>query len=122
MILGLGTDLCPPSRWRHLVERFGAEKCAGRILHPEEAAYLLGGNRERLPERLAGRWALREAFGKALGTGLDGWSWKELRYVNGRLWAVGALTELLATRGIRHLHGSVSHDGDLAMAVVVIED
>ena len=58
MILGLGIDLCPPSRWRHLVERFGAEKCAGRILHPEEAAYLLGGNRERLPERLAGRWAL----------------------------------------------------------------
>ncbi len=42
--------------------------------------------------------------------------------MNGRLWAVGALTELLATRGIRHLHGSVSHDGDLAMAVVVIED
>jgi holo-[acyl-carrier protein] synthase len=122
MILGLGTDICPPSRWRHLVERFGAEKCAGRILHPEEAAYLLAGNLERLPERLAGRWALREAFGKALGTGLDGWSWKELRYVNGRLWAVGALEGLLAARGIRHLHGSVTHDGDLAMAVVIVEN
>lgn len=121
MIAGLGTDLCPPSRWRHLVERFGAEKCAGRILHPEEAAYLLGGNRERLPERLAGRWALREAFGKALGTGLDGWSWKELRYVNGRLWAMGALANLLASRDIRSLHGSVSHDGDLALAVVILE-
>lgn len=121
MIKGLGTDLCPPSRWRHMVERFGAEKCAQRILHPEEAAYLLGGNRERLPERLAGRWALREAFGKAIGTGLDGWSWKELRYVNGRLWAVGALAELLASRQIRFLHGSVSHDGDLALAVVVLE-
>ena len=121
MIVGLGTDLCPPSRWRHLVARFGAEKCAGRILHPEEADYLLKGNRERLPERLAGRWALREAFGKALGTGLDGWSWKELRYVNGRLWAVGALLELLEARGIRALHGSVSHDGDLALAVVILE-
>ncbi|WP_243304397.1 holo-ACP synthase [Geothrix oryzisoli] len=122
MILGLGTDLCPPSRWRHLVERFGAEKCAGRILHPEEGAYLLAGNRERLPERLAGRWALREAFGKALGTGLDGWSWKELRYVNGRLWATGALVDLLAARGVRKLHGSISHDGDLALAVVLLED
>ncbi len=121
MIAGLGTDICPPSRWRHLVERFGAEKAAGRILHPEEAAYLLGGNRERLPERLAGRWALREAFGKALGTGLDGWSWKELRYVNGRLWTVGALTHLLAARNIRILHGSVSHDGNLALAVVILE-
>ena len=121
MILGLGTDLCPPSRWRHLVDRFGAEKCAGRILHPEEAAYLLAGNRDRLPERLAGRWALREAFGKALGIGLDGWSWKELRYRNGRMHAEGALAGLLAARGIRTLHGSVSHDGNLALAVVVLE-
>ncbi|GLH74251.1 holo-[acyl-carrier-protein] synthase [Geothrix limicola] len=121
MILGMGTDLCPPSRWRHMVDRFGADKSARRILHPDEADYLLSGNRERLPERLAGRWALREAFGKALGTGLDGWSWKELRYVNGRLWAVGALADLLAARNISHLHGSVSHDGDLALAVVILE-
>lgn len=121
MIAGLGTDLCPPSRWRHLIERFGAEKCAGRILHPEELAYLLNGSRERLPERLAGRWALREAFGKALGTGMEGWPWRELRYLDGRLWVEGALAELLASRDIRILHGSVSHDRDLALAVVVLE-
>ena len=121
MIVGLGTDLCPPSRWHHLTQRFGVEKVAGRILHPDEVAYLLKGNRDRLPERLAGRWALREAFGKALGTGLDGWSWKELRYMNGRLWAMGALAELLAARDIRTLHGSVSHDPNLALAVVILE-
>jgi len=62
MIVGLGTDICPPSRWRHLVNRFGAEKAAGRILHPEELAYLLAGNRERLPERLAGRLKARLQF------------------------------------------------------------
>lgn len=120
MILGLGTDLCPPARWVHLIERFG-EKAIHRVLHPEEAAYLLGGNRERLPERVAGRWALREAFGKALGVGLDGWSWKELRYFNGRLWAEGALETKLRARGVRRLHGSVSHDGGLALAVVILE-
>lgn len=121
MIIGMGTDLCPPSRWRHLIDRFGAEKCARRILHPDEADYLLGGHRGRLAERLAGRWALREAFGKALGVGLDGWSWKELRYVNGRLWAVGDLSDRLEARGVANLHGSVSHDGDLALAVVILE-
>ncbi|HEX9082544.1 MAG TPA: holo-ACP synthase [Holophagaceae bacterium] len=121
MILGIGTDLCPPSRWRHLVERFGAEKCAHRILHAEEAAYLLGGNRDRLAERLAGRWALREAFGKALGVGLEGWSWKDLRYRNGKAHAEGALADLTARRGIRTIHASVSHDGDLALAFVVLE-
>jgi phosphopantetheinyl transferase (holo-ACP synthase) len=34
---------------------------------------------------------------------------------------VGALTDLLAARGIQSLHGSVSHDGDMAVAVVILE-
>jgi holo-[acyl-carrier protein] synthase len=121
MILGLGSDLTPAARWVHLIERFGAEKCARRILHPDEADYLLGGNRKRLPERLAGRWALREAFGKALGTGLDGWSWKQLRYRNGRASAEGALQELLQARGVTKLHATVAHDGGIALATVILE-
>lgn len=120
MILGIGADLCPPARWRHLLDRYG-EKPVRRVLHPDEAAYLLAGNRERLPERLAGRWALREAFGKALGVGLEGWSWRELRYRDGRLWAEGALAGLLEARGISRLHGSVTHDGGLALAFVILE-
>ena len=120
MIQGLGTDICPASCWTHLLERFG-EKSVRRMLCAEEADYLLKGNRQRLPERLAGRWALREAFGKALGTGLDGWSWKELRYRDGRLWSEGALARQLQARDILHLHGSVSHDSGLAFAVVVLE-
>ena len=120
MILGLGTDLCPASRWQHMLERFG-DKPVHRVLHPEEAAYLLAGNRQRLPERMAGRWALREAFGKALGVGLDGWSWKQLRYLDGRLWAEGALAAMLARRGVEQLHASVSHDGGTAFAVVILE-
>ena len=120
MILGIGSDLCPPARWRHLVDRFG-EKPIHRMLHPEEAAYLLKGNPGRLAERLAGRWALREAFGKALGVGLDGWTWRELRYRNGRLWAEGALAEQPRVRGVQRLHGTVTHDGGLALAFVVLE-
>jgi holo-[acyl-carrier protein] synthase len=102
------------------MERFG-EKPVRRMLAPAEADYLLQGNRQRLPERLAGRWALREAFGKALGVGLDGWSWKELRFRDGRLWAEGRLAEQLEQRGIHDLHGSISHDSGLAFAVVLLE-
>jgi holo-[acyl-carrier protein] synthase len=120
LIRGLGTDICPAARWIHLMERFG-EKPVRRMLCPEEADYLLGGNRQRLPERLAGRWALREAFGKALGTGLDGWSWKELRFRDGRLWAEGALAAQLQAKGIAGLHGTISHDSGLAFAVVILE-
>ncbi|MCE1229219.1 MAG: holo-ACP synthase, partial [Firmicutes bacterium] len=116
----LGSDLCPAARWEHLLERFGP-KAVHRVLHPDEADYLLKGHPSRLAERMAGRWALREAFGKALGVGLDGWSWKELRYLNGRLWAVGKLEERLKTQAIQRLHATVSHDGGLAFAVVILE-
>ena len=120
MIAGLGTDLCPAARWVRLLDRFG-EKSLRRVLCAEEADYLLAGNRQRLPERAAGRWALREAFGKALGTGLDGWSWKELRFLDGRLWAEGQLALMMQSRGIHAMHGSVTHDGGLAFAVVILE-
>ncbi|BDU77834.1 holo-ACP synthase [Mesoterricola sediminis] len=120
MILGLGTDVCPAARWQHLLERFG-EKALRRVLASEEADYLLRGNRMRLPERAAGRWALREAFGKALGVGLDGWSWKQLRYLDGKLWAEGELAVMIQARGIQRIHGSVTHDGGTAIAVVILE-
>ena len=116
----MGTDLCPVERWQHLLGRFG-EKMVRRVLHAQEADYMLAGNSKRLPERMAGRWALREAFGKALGLGLDGWSWKELRFLDGRLWAEGALVTLLQQRRAARLHGSVSHDGGFAFAVVILE-
>ena len=120
MIQGLGTDICPAARWVHLMDRFG-EKAVRRILALDEADYLLNGNRQRLPERLAGRWALREAFGKALGVGLIGWSWRELRFRDGRLWAEGVLAQRLEREGIVRLHGSVSHDSGMAIAVVILE-
>jgi len=120
LILGLGTDLCPASRWEHLLARFG-ERAPRRVLHADEADYLLAGNRQRLPERLAGRWALREAFGKALGIGLDGWSWKQLRYRDGRLWAEAELAEMLQAKHIDRIHASISHDSGMAFAVVILE-
>nr|WP_320133739.1 holo-ACP synthase [uncultured Holophaga sp.] len=120
MILGLGTDICPAARWSRLLDRYG-RKALDRVMAAPEVDALLAGNTQRLPERAAGRWALREAFGKALGKGLDGWEWRELRYEQGRLWAEGSLADLLASRGVRSLHGSLSHDGGVAFAVVILE-
>ena len=121
MILGIGMDVCPARRWQRMIDRFGAEKCCRRILASEEALYLLQSHPSRLAERLAGRWALREAFGKSLGVGMDGWRWKELRYLNGRLWSEGTLNDQLATRKITRLHASITHDDHIAYAFVVLE-
>ena len=45
MIVGLGTDLCPPSRWRHLVARF-------RKTHPAVVRMRIEGSVEAIPRQI----------------------------------------------------------------------
>lgn len=67
MIAGLGTDIVAISRLAALFERHG-ERLAARLLTPAERLELA---HVREPARfLAKRFAAKEAFGKALGTGL----------------------------------------------------
>jgi holo-[acyl-carrier protein] synthase len=120
LILGLGTDICPVCRWEHLYTKFG-ERAVFKILSKNDALYLLSGNNKILPERLAGRWAIIEAFGKATKFGLSSWSWKQLRFLNGQLWAEKELADTLAKLGINNIHASVSHDAGIAFAVVILE-
>lgn len=67
MIHGIGTDIVSIARMREALDRHG-ERFARRILHSDEfPAYL----EVREPARfLAKRFAAKEAFSKALGTGL----------------------------------------------------
>jgi holo-[acyl-carrier protein] synthase len=72
MIYGIGTDICKIARIAQSVERAGM-RFVEKVLGPQELEqYRLRG--ERSPERalryLATRWAAKEAFGKALGTGV----------------------------------------------------
>lgn len=67
MLYGIGTDIVEVARIRELYERHG-ERFVARLLHPAERAGLAG---SRDPARfLAKRFAAKEAFSKALGTGL----------------------------------------------------
>jgi holo-[acyl-carrier protein] synthase len=71
MIFGIGTDLVAIARIKALLARRG-RKAAERILSAGEL-----GQFDALPERarpafLAKRWAAKEAFVKALGTGFRG--------------------------------------------------
>lgn len=67
MIYGIGTDIVAVARMREALARHG-ERFAQRLLHPDEfVAYAAAHEPERF---LAKRFAAKEAFAKALGTGL----------------------------------------------------
>jgi holo-[acyl-carrier protein] synthase len=122
MILGLGIDIVHVGRIRHwetvpgLVERF---------FHPEEVLDARArGSGESLS--LAARFAAKEAFGKALGTGLAGIRLGDIQVVNDRngrpeiVLHGTALARLGAMGGVR-VHVSLTHESDNAVAIAIIE-
>ena len=76
-------------------------------------------------ESLAARFAAKEAVAKALGAP-GGLSWRDAEVVQDeggrpRLVLHGGVAEEAAAQGITTWHLSLSHDGDVATAVVVAE-
>ena len=120
MIIGIGIDLCQSGRWLRLLDRYG-ERSLRRVFSEEEANLLLSSPPKSLAERAAGRWALREAMGKAMGTGLKGWDMRELQYAAGRVKTSGSLKKKLEGLGVEKIHATISHDGGFSVAVVVLE-
>ena len=121
MIVGLGIDLCSIERMKRALERHG-DRFFSRICCPEERAELEGRDRAFA---LAGRFAAKEAFAKALG-GATGVSWHDCRVrraTSGRpgLELVGTALEAARAAGAEKWHVSLSHDGGVAVAVVVLE-
>ena len=75
MIVGIGMDLVSVERIGQMREEKG-EAFLSRIYTVNEQAHCLA--RTPPDEPLASRFAAKEAFGKAIGTGLAGFSLKEL--------------------------------------------
>lgn len=122
MILGLGIDVVHVDRIRHWQSVPGL---AARFFHPDEIAAAMGRGHGSA-HSLAARFAAKEAFGKALGTGLAGISLRDLQVVNshnGRPDMVLHGTALARFReaGGASVHLSLTHESDNAIAVVVIE-
>lgn len=125
MIFGVGTDIVQTSRMEKMLERHGGAFVT-RILTADEAKALAG--RFDKAQYLAGRWAAKEAFSKALGTGIgESCQWSDISVVNntkGRpeLSVTGATAETLRRLvGPNHIHLSLSHETDYACATVIIE-
>ncbi len=125
MILGIGSDLAEVDRIRASRLRFG-DRFLHRIYSDAEIAYST--SKANIDERLAARFAAKEAGMKALGTGLSGGvSWQDFavgREPSGRptLTLSGVAAQIALKRGINRVHITITHTAALAMAVVVMED
>lgn len=123
-VRGIGIDVVKVERLVEALERFG-ERFEKRIFTDEERAYCRR-HKDPLPH-LAARFAAKEAAFKAIGTGLSngiGWKMAEVIQPGGhqpRLAFHGLALERFQALGATGSHVSLTHDGGLAIACVVIE-
>ena len=124
MIVGTGVDIAEVGRIRAAMQRFG-DRFLKRVFTPDEARYCLG--KPNAAERLAARFAAKEAGMKAIGTGLrHGVTWHDVEVVRlpGQrpiLKFSGKAAEFAARVGCKRTHLSLSHTADQAIAHVILE-
>ena len=128
MIIGLGSDLCNIERIQHSLDRFG-ERFLARVFTEVERA-----KAEKRPFTRAGtyakRFAAKEAFAKAVGTGFRrGVFMKDIGVVNlpsgqPTLALTGGAKERLDAMTpeghLAEVHLTMTDDHPFAMAVVII--
>jgi holo-[acyl-carrier protein] synthase len=124
-IVSLGLDLTQIERLAEAEARRGA-RFLERLFTPAEREYC-----ERRAARrhvhYAGRFAVKEAVMKALGTGWTrGVRWLDIEVVRApggppELALHGETAAIARRRGIDKWHVTITHDGGLAAAVVVAE-
>jgi len=118
-ICGVGVDLVDIARFEaKLAETEGLTE---RLFAPVELATVA----DLKPATLAGKFAAKEAFIKAVGDA-TGMNWHDVFVVKDAagkpsLRVEGNTAAIVAEAGIEALHLSIAHDGGMAIAYVVAE-
>lgn len=117
-MLAVGVDMIEIVRVERSLARFGA-RFANRIFTPQEQDYCAGRARS-----LAGRFAVKEAVAKALGTGVGDFEWVDVEVVcDGRgrpeLHLHNAAKALAEAKGLIHWSISLSHTDTHALGFAV---
>ena len=125
MIKGLGVDLVSVKRMEGALERFG-DRFMNRVFTPAEVEYCM---KKRCPApHFAGRWAIKEAFFKAMGWDWDqGLRWQEVSLeriggVRPRVVLAGETRRKAEGMGVSAVWASLSHEKEFAVAAVVLTD
>ena len=129
MILGLGSDICSINRIEKVLNKFG-DKFVQRWFGVKEQMELakISDNKERFIASLAKRFAAKEAFAKAMGTGfVKGTAWIDIEVVHHEsgkpLLEISGRTEKTFKNLMpdAKVWVSLSDDYPWAQAVVIIE-
>ena len=118
-MITVGTDLIEIGRIRRSLDRYAGFR--DRCFTPAEQAYCDG--RANPAESYAGRFAGKEAVGKALGCGVD-FSWREIEIVGRPKPSVSLSGRTLAfaeKRGLTVADLSMTHSKGVAGAVALVE-
>ncbi len=119
MILGVGIDIVDIERWARSLDRIQHE-----IFTSQELADCA--DRVDRVDALAARFAAKEAYLKALNTGIAGGALRQIEIVSGpgsapRIRLAGALATRARKSVVRRAHVSLSHQQGFAAAVVILE-
>jgi holo-[acyl-carrier protein] synthase len=121
MIIGIGTDIIEVERVARAISKEAFKK---KVFSEREIAYCESQKKE---ESYAARFAAKEAFFKALGTGWrDGMGITEVEILNNELGKPdihlsGKAKEVFEQKGGTHIHISLSHIKTQAIAFVILE-
>jgi holo-[acyl-carrier protein] synthase len=124
MISGIGTDIVAIERFQRFIDE-NNNALLQRIFTEQERAFCSA--RKNSAASYSARFAAKEAFLKALGTGLrDGISWHDMEVVHDRLGKPelilsGRAMALFLEQGLSSAFLSLTHDGGTAVAMVVLE-
>jgi holo-[acyl-carrier protein] synthase len=113
-----GVDAAEIPRIRSALQRWG-QRFLDRVYTPGEQAYCRG-----RAERLAGRFAAKEAVSKALGTGIRRLRWRDIEILPDRrgrptVYLHGKAAARAREMGATWLSVSITHTETLAIAFVI---
>jgi len=123
MISGVGIDIIEVERIRKQITE--KDKFKRRIFTKKEIEYCE--SKKNRAQNYAARFAAKESFFKAIGTGLRGGiTFKDIEIVNDKLGKpeivlYGNAKRFISEKKLSNIHVSLSHTKDFACAVVIIE-
>jgi holo-[acyl-carrier protein] synthase len=122
MITGVGIDMVRVDRMEKWLINL---KLLQRYFHHDELEIIFSRGKTAA-QSLAARFAAKEAFGKALGTGLANIALKDIMVLNsdGRpeIKLCGTAQKALEKSGADRMHISLTHERENAVAMVVLEE